>query len=272
VDRFQDVSCVTIQVISPGTVYPGLQQPWNFRHREKFLRDPRKRSLRANPEAPLPPPAREWSVRSIIQTPASILAVCQDCGTHLPVIADACHATDKAQRMPVAEASVEGKPVSVLRDTGCSTIVVRRSLVTDDKLTGQEERCILIDGTVRYTPVAEIFVETPFYSGVTTAVCMKNPIYDLVIGNVPGAQDETISQPVNQTTQAVQTRSQTKNTRGLTPLITPLIDLGTEDIAKLQAEDETLRKAMESAQQGDKSIYQLHRGFLYRVKSNRQKN
>jgi len=172
--------------------------------------------------------------------------------------------------MPVAEGSVKGKPVSVLRDTGCSTIVVRRSLVSDNKLTGKEERCILIDGTVRYIPVAEILVETPFYSGVSTAVCMKNPIYDLVIGNVPGAQDVSIPQPIEQTTQAVKTRSQTKNTRGLTPLITPLIDLGTEDISKLQSEDETLRRAMESAQQGDQSIYQLHRGFLYRVKSNRQ--
>jgi len=57
VDRFQDVSCVTIQVISPGTVYPGLQQAWNFRHREKLLRDPRKKSLRANPEDLPPPPA-----------------------------------------------------------------------------------------------------------------------------------------------------------------------------------------------------------------------
>jgi len=53
--------------------------------------------------------------------------------------------------MPVAKGSVEGTPVNVLRDTGCSTIVVRRSLVSDDKLTGQEEQCILIDGTVRYT-------------------------------------------------------------------------------------------------------------------------
>ena len=172
--------------------------------------------------------------------------------------------------MPMAEGSVEGKPVSVLRDTGCTTIVVRRSLVPDDKLTGQEERCILIDGTVHYTPVAEIFVETPFYSGVTTAVCMKNPTYDLVIGNVPGAQDVSIPRPVEQTTQAVQTRSQTKNTGGLTPLITPLIDLGTEDITKLQSEDDSLRRAMESAQQGDKSIYQLHRGCLYRVKSHRR--
>ena len=128
--------------------------------------------------------------------------------------------------MPVV-GSVEGTPVNVLRDTGCSTIVVRRALVPDDKLTGREERCILIDGTVRYTPVAEIYVETPFFSGLTTAVCMKNPIYDLVIGNVPGARDVSTPQPVEQTTQAVQTRSQAKTTKGLTPLITPLIDLGT---------------------------------------------
>jgi len=173
--------------------------------------------------------------------------------------------------MPVAEGSVEGTPVNVLRDTGCSTIVVRRALVPDDKLTGREERCILIDGTVRYTAVAEIYVETPFFTGITTAVCMKNPIYDLVIGNVPGARDVSISPPVEQTTQAVQTRSREKKvTKGLTPFITPLIDLGTEDIAKLQSEDDILCRAMELAQQGDDRTYQIQRGFLYRVKKNKR--
>ena len=142
----------------------------------------------------------------------------------------------------------------------------RRTYVTDDKLTGREERCIFIDGTVRYTPVAQIYVETPFFTGITTAVCMKNPLYDLVIGNVPGAQDVSISSPVEPTTQAVQTRSQAKKvTKGLTPLITPMIDLGTEDIAKLQSEDDTLCRARESAQQGDDPVYQFQRGFLYRI-------
>ena len=91
--------------------------------------------------------------------------------------------------MPVAEGSVEGKPVSVLRDTGCTTIVVRRSLVPDDQLTGQEEQCILIDGTVRYIPVAKTYIQTPFFSALTTAICMDNPMFDLVIGNVPGVRD-----------------------------------------------------------------------------------
>jgi len=174
--------------------------------------------------------------------------------------------------MPVADGSVEGTPVNVLRDAGCSAIVVRRALVSEDKLTGREERCILIDGTVRYTPVAEIYVETPFFTGITTGVCMKNPLYDLVIGNVPGAQDVSISPHVEQTTQAVQTRSQAKKvTKGFTPLITPLIDLRTEDIAKLQSEDDTLCRARESAQQGDDPTYQIQRGFLYRVKKNKRR-
>ena len=93
----------------------------------------------------------------------------------------------------------------------------------------------------------------------------------LSLGNVPGAQDVSISSPVEQTTQAVQTRSQAKKvTKGLTPLITPLIDLGTEDIAKLQSEDDTLCRARESAQQGDDPVYQFQRGFLYRIKRNKR--
>ena len=59
--------------------------------------------------------------------------------------------------MPVAKGTIEGKSVNVLRDTGYSTVVVRRSLVPDDKMTGQDTHCILIDGTIRRTPLAEIY-------------------------------------------------------------------------------------------------------------------
>jgi len=75
--------------------------------------------------------------------------------------------------MPVSEGLLENQPVKVLRDSGCSTVVVRRSLVPEDKFTGQEERCVLIDGTVRRTPVAKIHLETPYYTGTTNVVCMN---------------------------------------------------------------------------------------------------
>jgi len=142
--------------------------------------------------------------------------------------------------MPVAEGAVEGTSVNVLRDTGCSTIVI-----PDDKLTGRVERCILIDGTVRYTPRTKIYVQTPFFSGLTTAICMENPIYDVVIGNVPGARDVSISSPVERTTQAVQTESQEKATGDLTPILTPLIDSGTEGVAK--PENDTLHQVVKCA-------------------------
>jgi len=53
-------------------------------------------------------------------------------------------------------------------------VVVRRSLIPDEKLTGTEEKCVLIDGTIRRTHVAKIEVETPYYSGTVLAVCIKN--------------------------------------------------------------------------------------------------
>lgn len=105
----------------------------------------------------------------------ALVAVCQDCGLHHPVITDACQSNCKSSNMPVVDGLLENRPVKVLRDSGCSTVVVRRCLISEDKLTGQVERCILIDGTVRRTPVAEIYIDTPYFTGTTTAVCMKNP-------------------------------------------------------------------------------------------------
>jgi hypothetical protein len=71
------------------------------------------------------------------------------CGCTYPIIADACRDNASRPRMPVTEGMVEGQNVSVLRDTGCSTVVVRRSLISDELLTGCDETCILTDGTIR---------------------------------------------------------------------------------------------------------------------------
>jgi len=107
--------------------------------------------------------AEETEVKAAACEPAhhcqALIAVCQDCGLHHPVVADACLLQDKTYPMPITDGTVKGKPAKVLRDTGCSTVVVRRSFISDEKLTGQEERCVLIDGTIRRTPVAKIDVE-----------------------------------------------------------------------------------------------------------------
>jgi len=119
----------------------------------------------------------------------ALIAICQKCGLHHPVIADVCQFQDKTHQMLVADGTVEGQPARVVRDTGCSTVVMRRSLIPDEKLTGTEEKCILIDGTLRQTPVAKIEVETAYYSETVLVVCMKYPLYDLIVGNIQGAMD-----------------------------------------------------------------------------------
>ena len=81
-----------------------------------------------------------------------------DCGCRIPVIADACKSG--LERMPVRTGWIGDRNASVLRDTHCSTVVIKNSLVDDDQLTGAEETCVLIDCTVRKTSVAE--VEVPY--------------------------------------------------------------------------------------------------------------
>jgi len=62
----------------------------------------------------------------------ALVAICQDCGQQQPVIADACQSSCKHVNMPVSGGLLEDQPVKVLRDSGCSTVVVRRSLVPED--------------------------------------------------------------------------------------------------------------------------------------------
>lgn len=59
--------------------------------------------------------------------------------------------------MPVREGYIGSSKVSVLRDTGCSTVVARKQFVDNSMFTGINRRCVLLDGTVRDVPVAIVF-------------------------------------------------------------------------------------------------------------------
>jgi hypothetical protein len=91
---------------------------------------------------------------------------------------------EKSGHMPVRDGLVNNKKVKVLRDTGCSSAAVRETLVDKHQRTGKETTCILIDGTERKFPVARIYVDTPYYTGHVEAMCIVNPLYDLILGNM----------------------------------------------------------------------------------------
>ena len=112
-------------------------------------------------------------------------SVTLQCGHKLPVVSAGCTV---GTGMPVCEGVLNGKSVKVLRDTGCSTVVVRANLVDKGHYTGECQTCVLIDGTVRSVPVATVEVSCPVFSGKVNALCMTNPVYDVIIGNISGAR------------------------------------------------------------------------------------
>ncbi|CAN7974920.1 unnamed protein product [Ixodes persulcatus] len=172
--------------------------------------------------------------------------------------------------MPVTAGKIQARTVSVLRDTGCNTVVVRRSLITQADLTGESSPVYLVDGTVRILPEARVHMDTPFFTGDLIAKCMENPLYDVILGNIPnvrapGDPDQSWNLPkaenagepprgrgeeeeASPITAAVETRSNKQKKKTSTPLRVPLIGGEPEKPEKLaeeQKKDNTLRSCFE---------------------------
>ena len=60
-------------------------------------------------------------------------------GKSVPIVngASVRQRTDTRSNMPVVKGQIGNTLVETLRDTGCSTVVVKRDLVKDDELTGK---------------------------------------------------------------------------------------------------------------------------------------
>ena len=91
-------------------------------------------------------------------------------------------------RLPTAIGTVNGKEVRVLRDTGCTGVVVRRSLVSDGQMLNKQSGVTLINNYKQRCPVARINIDCPFFKGATDAMCIEDPAHDLVIGNIEGSK------------------------------------------------------------------------------------
>ena len=65
---------------------------------------------------------------------------------------------------------VNGNEVQFLRDAGCTTAAVKKSLVENHQFTGNETLCTVIDGTVMKYPLARIHINTPYYVGTIEAI------------------------------------------------------------------------------------------------------
>ncbi|XP_042866107.1 uncharacterized protein LOC122249376 [Penaeus japonicus] len=90
-------------------------------------------------------------------------------------------------KLNLVEGTVGSRRVKVLRDTGCTTIIVRSKYVADDEYTGKPVSIRMLDNTVRRAWPVRIAINTPYLQGKVNGLCMPDLIADLIIGEVPGA-------------------------------------------------------------------------------------
>ena len=174
------------------------------------------------------------------------------CGRSLPIIVGSCHKVLARSKLPVTKGVVNGSTVEVLRDTGCTGIVIKKSLINPNQFIEQVQSCMLIDGSILKVPMAHVFIDSPYFTGYADVMCMKEPVYDLIIGNVPGAKPvdkpDELWKPQDQMI-AVMTRSAAqKLDKALKPLnVVNVSDdiqpINVDKMISLQQEDEMVQKS-----------------------------
>ena len=198
--------------------------------------------------------------------------------------------------MPIASGRLmpDNIPVSVLRDSGCSTCVVRSDLVKPEQMTDKVNSVVLIDGTVRQFPVARVRVDSPYLSSEVEVLCMPNSLSEVVIGNIEGAREpgnpnldwkpKEDNQNDLESTQdikidevelveeglAVQTRAQVERSKeNLKPLkvIGSVPEVTPQQLTVAQKDDDSIRHLWEKVKSEDKSskyIFVTDKGWLCR--------
>ncbi|XP_048255087.1 uncharacterized protein LOC125381692 [Haliotis rufescens] len=182
--------------------------------------------------------------------------------------------------MPIHKGKVNGKPVDVLRDSGCTGVIVRRSKVEDECLSSETQSCKLADSRVLILSVAWITVDTPFYTGKVRAACMDTPLCDLILGNIPGVReprdpDQTWDKDDIQMVSAVETRGQRRvRQEGMKPLkaLKPVgLTLSRGEFITQQQQDSSLDKVRKLVEEGkiretrhSISSYYIENDMLYR--------
>ncbi|KAK3802284.1 hypothetical protein RRG08_029013 [Elysia crispata] len=173
--------------------------------------------------------------------------------------------------MPIAVGFIDGKEVTVLRDSGCSCVVVRKGLASNQNQRKKVVPINLADGTTINAPVTVAKLDCPFFTGETEVVEMESPLYDVILGNIDGAKCPGIIQQSEAL--AMETRSSTQ--KDVKKLLTPSLagtKITVDDLKEKQAGDPSLEICRKQAQTGEvnhtgkrnNSWYGYEKGVLVR--------
>ena len=145
--------------------------------------------------------------------------------------------------MSTVQGFVGETPVEVLRDTGCSGVILSKDLVPESAYTGRSQTMVMVDYSSRVVPEVKVSIDTPYYKGEVLALCVEKPLIGLIIGNTPGAREQN-NPDINWVPElAVQTRAEAKREGVTSKLKTPsTIDrtITPAQVSKAQKDDASL--------------------------------
>ena len=128
-------------------------------------------------------------MRQPVQGHAACLMEEQDCDS-FPIIRGGCSL--ERENLPLMKGWMADQEITVLRDTGCTGVMIRAELVNPSQYTGRNQTLMSITSRMEEFPVAWIQIDTPVFVGQVHALCLPNPICDLIIGNIPGVHPEIL--------------------------------------------------------------------------------
>ena len=78
---------------------------------------------------------------------------------------------------------LNGRPVKVLRDTGCRALILNSMVIPGSSGSAQ-----MVDHTLIDVPLANVYLDSPYYKGHCKVMCVSSPVYPVIIGNMRGAR------------------------------------------------------------------------------------
>ena len=100
----------------------------------------------------------------------------------------ACRTKSNDSQIYIGVGKLNGWPVKVLRDTGCTGMIVDRALISDSMvIPGNSGSMQMVDHTLIDVPLANVYLESPYYKGHCKVMCVSSPVYPVITGNVRGA-------------------------------------------------------------------------------------
>ena len=99
-----------------------------------------------------------------------------------------CHAQSNDSQIYIGVGKLNGWPVKVLRDTGCTGMIVDKTWIPNSMvIPGSSGSLQMVDHTLIDVPLANVYLDSPYYKGHCKVMCVSSPIYPVILGNVRGA-------------------------------------------------------------------------------------